>query len=518
MKKLLITLTMLLAWQFMPAQQNVWERKEVDGFFGFYNKAGKCMISPVFADADYMFLFDVAAVEPQKGKGWRLIDRKGNYVTKDVYAFWHKPNVSQWKYIIVAGDDSQYAIDYRGKAVSSEYYRIEPLYNSSSWYSGLFYNYLMGMETGYDYWAYCYKAISRDKRRVDILGAGFKPITSFSIDCDYHFISADQDYTTPLLICYYDGASRNVVNYGGEKLIAGKYTLEPARISKATFVKADGPANLYTQEELDSIWFFLGADKSQYKMKSGGGTMKMKSFDVYDITGKVIAKDVKYSRAKYTLSDVKFLRQYIVPYLQQKEANRVAVESKLIKPYRTFLAAYKAFSAKLPKKPGYAGNNMASLKKRADAERKRLAQENARKKRETAKQQAEARQQAAARQQAREEAARQSTPTQSQTSGNVYIPYNVYEGSSSTGVGQSSSAGNDKRVCVLCGGSGKCSSQGPADKSHCHGSGKCALCSGTGVMRHLGQTIVCSGCHGKKICSYCNGTGQCHLCGGLGYR
>ena len=98
--------------------------------------------------------------------------------------------------------------------------------------------------------------------------------------------------------------------------------------------------------------------------------------------------------------------------------------------------------------------------------------------------------------------------------------YNTYPGGSgSYGSGSTGGGGStSERTCVSCGGSGKCSAQGWADKYRCHGSGRCQHCNNTGTQRDYGQTRVCSTCNGTKKCHYCGGSGRCSTCGGTGKR
>lgn len=98
--------------------------------------------------------------------------------------------------------------------------------------------------------------------------------------------------------------------------------------------------------------------------------------------------------------------------------------------------------------------------------------------------------------------------------------YNTFQGDgssfdSSTSSGYSSTSGGN---CVSCGGSGKCSAQGWADKYRCHGSGACQHCNNTGTQTDFGNTRLCSTCHGSKKCHYCEGSGKCPTCRGTGKR
>lgn len=99
--------------------------------------------------------------------------------------------------------------------------------------------------------------------------------------------------------------------------------------------------------------------------------------------------------------------------------------------------------------------------------------------------------------------------------------YNTYQGGGGGSYSSGSNGGgssNSERICVSCGGSGKCSAQGWADKYRCHGSGRCLHCSNTGTQRDFGITRVCTTCKGTKKCQYCKGSGKCSTCNGRGKR
>ena len=74
--------------------------------------------------------------------------------------------------------------------------------------------------------------------------------------------------------------------------------------------------------------------------------------------------------------------------------------------------------------------------------------------------------------------------------------------------------------CNLCGGVGTCSNPGSQynSRTYCHGSGKCPICGGDGLMINTYNNTkqVCSSCRGNGRCQNCNGTGKCKKCGGTG--
>lgn len=96
--------------------------------------------------------------------------------------------------------------------------------------------------------------------------------------------------------------------------------------------------------------------------------------------------------------------------------------------------------------------------------------------------------------------------------------YNTSQGDGGSYSGSSGGSFSGERTCPSCGGSGKCSTQGWADKYRCHGSGRCQHCNNTGTQRDYGYTRVCSTCNGTKKCHYCGGSGRCSTCGGSGKR
>ncbi len=88
----------------------------------------------------------------------------------------------------------------------------------------------------------------------------------------------------------------------------------------------------------------------------------------------------------------------------------------------------------------------------------------------------------------------------------------------------SGSGGNNSRRCNICNGKGDCRYWGSYyDVYHCHGSGKCQYCNGTGWSS---SGVPCTNCdspggHGQPgngKCSYCGGNGKCSSCGGTGYK
>ena len=96
--------------------------------------------------------------------------------------------------------------------------------------------------------------------------------------------------------------------------------------------------------------------------------------------------------------------------------------------------------------------------------------------------------------------------------GNVMLPQNGNNGGySNTPSGQR---------CNLCAGTGSCSNPSSPynSRTYCHGSGKCPICGGDGLMINTYNNTkqVCSSCRGNGRCQNCNGTGKCKKCGGTG--
>ncbi|MBO4464371.1 MAG: hypothetical protein J5797_09295 [Prevotella sp.] len=98
--------------------------------------------------------------------------------------------------------------------------------------------------------------------------------------------------------------------------------------------------------------------------------------------------------------------------------------------------------------------------------------------------------------------------------GNTMLPQNGNNGGySNTPSGQR---------CNLCAGTGSCSNPSSPynSRTYCHGSGKCPICGGDGLMinTYSNTKQVCSSCRGNGRCQNCNGTGKCKKCGGSGHQ
>lgn len=366
MKMLRIKAVFLLTAMFVPLSQRaqtpgIWEREaDQNGFMGFYDKNGKCMIEPLFWDADKQFYSQVTGVQPRENDYLQLIDRKGNLVVKDKYRF-IIPS-SSWRYVEVREmNNKEHLIDYQGHPLTKQYNSIDNISPCG--------NYLpMSRYVSLGYW---YKitpliAINEDTGTTELLGAGLRPFVQMEksrckIEC-FGYV--------PFSISIDDGYKSWLINLEGKELTPRSFILEPVKLDKDLLLNETALIGLYSQEQLDSIYVLSIIDDEGLDQKG-----RYKYCKVLSITGENICAQVKY---KYNaMNDVinkkKFIQKYIVPYLLQKQANDALFEKKLHQPFKRYVADFTATMEMLPKNTSNAGSLVAQLRKEKETAVRRHA-------------------------------------------------------------------------------------------------------------------------------------------------
>ena len=96
------------------------------------------------------------------------------------------------------------------------------------------------------------------------------------------------------------------------------------------------------------------------------------------------------------------------------------------------------------------------------------------------------------------------------------VTVNPNSGDNSGGGSSGGSNNNKGSKCVICGGTGECSSGSIGER--CFGSGVCGYCDGKGVATYNGVKSDCHLCDGTGKCYWCHGSGDCYACNGTGYK